>query len=65
MSRPYLLSFCQSDEGIYYTNRNFLIIQGNETNIQEFERLRKEGTEFDGKNDCALSNFNLEPQKND
>ena len=61
MQRPYILSFCKSEDGIYYTNRDFLIIPASEININEFRRLRSEGTDFDGNNDCTSSNFDLEP----
>ena len=61
MQRPYILSFCKSEDGIYYTNRDFLIIPASEINIKEFRRLRTEGTDFDGNNDCTSSNFDLEP----
>lgn len=61
MSKPYILSFCRSDTGAYFTNRDFLIITGNDINIAEFERLRAEGTDFDGENDCTSTNFELLP----
>ena len=61
MEQPYILSFCRSDAGVYYTNRDFLIIPAIEINIKEFNRLRAEGTDFDGNNDCASTNFDLEP----
>ena len=59
--QPYILSFCRSEGGVFYTNRDFLIIPANEVNVKEFNRLRSEGTEFDGNNDCSSSNFDLEP----
>lgn len=61
MRKPYILSFCKSEEGVYFSNRDFLIIPASEVNIKEFKRLRTEGTDFDGDNDCASSNFDLEP----
>lgn len=61
MQQPYILSFCRSETGVYFTNRDFLIIPANEINIKEFNRLRTEGTDFDGNNDCSSTNFDLEP----
>ncbi len=61
MSSPYILSFCRSDSGVYFTNRDFLIIPANQGNLGEFNRLRREGTNFDGKNDCTSTNFDLQP----
>ena len=61
MQQPYILSFCRSEDGVYYTNRDFLIIPANEINLKEFNRLRTEGTDFDGNNDCTSTNFDLEP----
>ena len=61
MRSPYILSFCRSEDGVFYTNRDFLIIPANEINIKEFNRLRTEGTDFDGKNDCSSTNYDLEP----
>ena len=58
---PYILSFCRSPDGIYFTNRDFLIITANDINVKEFNRLRTEGTDFDGNNDCSSTNFDLEP----
>lgn len=61
LQQPYILSFCRSEEGIFYTNRDFLIIPAKEINIKEFNRLRADGTDFDGNNDCSSTNFDLEP----
>ena len=61
MTRPYILSFCKSEEGVYFTNRDFLIIPATDINMKEFNRLRAEGTDFDGNNDCSSTNFDLEP----
>lgn len=60
----YILSFCESADGVYYTNRDYLVIAANEINIAEFERLRREGTDFDGNHDCTSTNFDLPPIKN-
>ena len=57
----YILSFCKSANGVYYTNRDFLVIAANEVNIAEFERLRRAGTDFDGNHDCSSTNFDLPP----
>ena len=57
----FILSFCRSADGVYFTNRDFLIITANELNVKEFNRLRTEGTDFDGNNDCTSTNFDLEP----
>lgn len=65
MAGNYILSFCQSKSGIFYTNRDFLIINANPVNIAEFERLRKEGSNFDGNHDCASTNYHaLNPDNN-
>ncbi len=61
MQEPYILSFCRSEAGVYYTNRDFLIIPANAINLKEFRRLQAEGTDFDGNNDCSSTNFDLEP----
>ena len=61
MRSPYILSFCRSEAGVFFTNRDFLIIPANEINVKEFKRLRTEGTDFDGENDCSSTNFDLEP----
>ena len=61
MSEPFILSFCESPDGTYYTNDNFVILPANEANIAEFERLRAKGTDFDGKHDCHSTNFDLGP----
>ena len=61
MQRPYILSFCSSADGVFFTNRDFLIIPANEINLKEFKRLRAEGSDFDGENDCSSTNFDLEP----
>lgn len=65
MTRPYILSFCSSDSGVYFTNRDFLIIPANDINVKEFNRLKAEGTDFDGNNDCSSTNFDLEPISTD
>ncbi len=61
MSQPFILSFCRSEDEIYYTYRDYLILPANEANVAEFERLRRNGTDFDGDNDCTSTNFDLEP----
>lgn len=61
LQTPYILSFCRAESGIYFTNRDFLIIPASPVNIKEFKRLRAEGTDFDGNNDCSSTNFDLEP----
>ena len=61
MQRPYILSFCSSEEGVFFTNRDFLVIPANDINLKEFSRLQAEGTDFDGENDCSSTNFDLEP----
>ena len=61
MSEPFIVSFCGAADAIYYTNRDFLVLPANEANLAEFQRLREEGSDFDGKNDCT--NTNLEIQK--
>ncbi len=61
MSRPFILSFCRSDRAVYYTYRDFLILPANDANVAEFEKLRINGTDFDGSNDCTSTNFDLEP----
>ena len=58
---PFILSFCSSPEGVYYTNTNFVILPADDAHVAEFERLRKQGTDFDGKHDCGSSNFDLGP----
>ncbi len=61
LSAPFILSFCNSEEGVYFTNSNFVILPADDTHVAEFERLRKQGTDFDGKHDCGSSNFDLGP----
>ncbi len=61
MSEAFIVSFCGSAEGAYYTNREYLVLPANEANLREFERLRENGTDFDGKNDCTNTNLDLGP----
>ena len=61
MSAPFILSFCSSGDGVYYTNRDYLVLPANEANLAEFRRLAKEGTDFDGRNDCTNTNLDLGP----
>lgn len=61
MNKPYILSFCKSEDGTYYTNRDFIVIPASKVNIKEFIRLKKEGTDFDGNHDCTSTNFDLKP----
>lgn len=39
----------------------FLVIPANAINVREFNRLKAEGTDFDGESDCCNTNFDLEP----
>ena len=61
MSAPFILSFCSSGDGVYYTNRDYLVLPANEANLAEFRRLAEEGTDFDGRNDCTNTNLDLGP----
>ena len=61
MQAPFIVSFCGTADGVYYTNRDFLVLPANEANLTEFRRLAEEGTDFDGKNDCTNTNLDLGP----
>lgn len=57
----FLLSFCQSQGGIYYTSRNFLIQAASEPNINKFRLLVTEGADFQGLGECASNYPSLNP----
>ena len=61
----YILSFCKSEDGLYYTNRDFLVMPDSPENLKELERLSVEGTDFDGNNDCTSTNYDLKPVRID
>ena len=61
MDEPFIVSFCGSDGGVYYTNRDYLVLPANDANLAEFRRLGEEGTDFDGKNDCTNTNLDIGP----
>ncbi len=61
MQSQFIVSFCGSNDGVYYTNRDYLVLPANEANLAEFRRLKEEGTDFDGEHDCTNSNLDLGP----
>ena len=61
MSEPFIVSFCGSCNGVYYTNRDYLVLPANAANLAEFQRLSEEGTDFDGEHDCTNTNLDLGP----
>jgi len=52
----FLLSFCESSNGVYYTSQNFLIAQPTVGNIAKMRDIRKFGTLHDSSHECS-SNF--------
>ena len=56
MHEDFLLSFCQSKSGIYYTSRDWLIRKGSKENIQKFKHVMNNGTQYQGPGDCSSSN---------
>lgn len=53
LSDSFILSFCKSNGGIYYTSRNFLITRPTPDNIAKFAEVREKGTDHEGSGDCS------------
>jgi len=57
----FILSFCKSKHGIFYTHRNFVITKASEDNIKEYRRVKLHGTAYEGDGDCSGNYPNLNP----
>ena len=53
MESRFILSFCKSNSGVYYTSRHFLILQPSRANISKFQDVRNFGTDYEGSGDCS------------
>lgn len=61
ISGKYLLSFCKSKGGIYYTSRDYLIQNPSIDNVKKFELVRDNGTDYEGSGDCSGNYPSLNP----
>jgi len=53
----FILSFCRSNSGVFYTHRNYLIVDAEPDNIKTFKFVRQNGTDHEGSNDCSFTNY--------
>ncbi len=57
----FLLSFCKSEKGVYYTSRDYLIQPSQSANILKFSQIRDHGTDHEGTGDCVGNYPDLNP----
>jgi len=57
MKNPYLISFCQSKNGLFYLHRDYVIQPGTEEYITEYRRLLNRKSIDIGKHDCKDTNY--------
>ncbi len=66
VQQDYIVSFCQSKSGIYYTYRNYLILPAREDIVAQFEGFRTKGADLGGDHDCTPTNYHeLDPDAAD
>lgn len=61
----FILSFCRSVNGTYYTSRDYLIQTPTKANIEKFEMVRQHGTYYEGSGDCQGNYPSLNPDNHD
>ncbi|ABC33412.1 hypothetical protein HCH_06788 [Hahella chejuensis KCTC 2396] len=61
INSDFILSFCLSKGGKYYTSRDFLIMEPSSGNIQKFREVRDSGTDYEGSGDCSGNYPSLNP----
>lgn len=61
MRKEFILSFCRSNAGVFYTSRDFLIQLPTPANIEKFEAVRESGTDYQGSGDCSGNYPSLNP----
>lgn len=52
----YLLSFCRSGSGVFYTSRDYLVAEASSANVTRFQHVRDHGTDYEGPGDCSSTN---------
>ncbi|MCX7552264.1 hypothetical protein OS175_00110 [Marinicella sp. S1101] len=57
----FLVSFCLSKNGVYYTSRDYLVQQAKPANTQRFAAVRENGTDYEGSGDCSGNYPSLNP----
>ena len=53
IENEFILSFCKSKSGVFYTSRNSLVQEPTAGNVNKFEQVRKHGTDYSGSGDCS------------
>ena len=53
----FLVSFCRSKGGVFYTSRDYLVIEAARRNIRRFQQIAEQGTDYEGPGDCSSSNY--------
>lgn len=53
----FLVSFCRSKSGVYYTSRDYLVIEAAQRNVRRFQHIAERGTDYEGAGDCSSSNY--------
>ena len=59
----FILSFCQSDTGVYYNNQDWFVIETSDKHKDMFKHVMKNGTEYTGPGDCSSLRTHLIPDQ--
>ena len=57
LKKPYVLSFCKSKSGIYFTHRDYVVHEANLENLKKLRELSATNPKSNDNHDCSDTNF--------